>query len=255
MRALSRNTVLALIGVTLVLHTAEEYLTFPLFLSSAWPFPQWLPPPGLLRNSQHMRVWLVTATVLPLLLTAWTMLRPVKALLVSVLFLEYILLVNAGWHMFAALVRGGYAPGVITAVLINLPFGIYVLRKALRERWIAARTTWHLWCSGTRSSRGHARVRSSYGAGRGTARRPRAGDGTRVAPHGPGTSAWQHTGIRSGEGRSIDAVWGRHDQGVGVCRICVPVAIGGIGCCVGPGPACLPSRSNGRAKARIAKNQ
>ena len=144
MQSLSRNTVLALIGVTLVLHTAEEYLTILLFLSSAWPFPRWLPPPGLLRNSQHMRVWLVAATVLPLLLTAWTMLRPVKALLVSVLFLEYILLVNAGWHLFAALVRGGYAPGVITAVLINLPFGIYVLRKALRERWIAARTTWQL---------------------------------------------------------------------------------------------------------------
>jgi hypothetical protein len=53
-------------------------------------------------------------------------------------------LVNAGWHILAALVRGGYAPGVITAVLINLPFGVYVLRRAVKEQWVGARTAWQL---------------------------------------------------------------------------------------------------------------
>jgi len=57
---------LTLIGVTLVLHNAEEYLTFPGFLSSANRLPRWLPPTGLLHNSQHLRVALVMATVLPL---------------------------------------------------------------------------------------------------------------------------------------------------------------------------------------------
>ena len=33
---------------------------------------------------------------------------------------------------------------MITAVLINLPFGIYVLRRAVKERWIGARTAWKL---------------------------------------------------------------------------------------------------------------
>ena len=75
---------------------------------------------------------------------AWAIMRPRKALLVSALFLESVLLVNAGWHIFAAWVRGGYAPGVLTAVLINLPFGVYVLRRAVSEQWIPARTAWLL---------------------------------------------------------------------------------------------------------------
>lgn len=144
MRSLSRNTVLALIGVTLVLHTIEEYLTFPAFLSSENRLPPWLPPPRLLPSSQSLHVALVMATVLPLAVIAWAILRPRKALLVSVLFLECILLVNAGWHILASWVTGSYAPGVLTAVLINLPFGIYVLRKAVKEKWIPPRTAWLL---------------------------------------------------------------------------------------------------------------
>ena len=144
MLSLSRNAVLALIGATLVLHTTEEYLTFPAYLASADRLRRLLSPPGLLQDPQNLRIALVVATVLPLAVIAWAILRPRKALLVSVLFLESILLVNAGWHIFAACVRGGYAPGVITAVLINLPFGIYVLRRAVKEQWIPPQTAWLL---------------------------------------------------------------------------------------------------------------
>jgi hypothetical protein len=144
MPALSRNTVLALIGATLVVHATEEYLTFPAYLSSANRSLRLLPPPEFLQNPQSLRVALVMAAVLPLALITWAILRPRKALLVSVLFLECILLVNAGWHIFAACVRGGYAPGVITAVTINLPFGVYVLRRAVKEHWIPSRTVWQL---------------------------------------------------------------------------------------------------------------
>jgi len=144
MPALSRNSVLALIGATLVLHTTEEYLTFPGYLSSANRLLRLLSPPEFLQHRQSLRVALVMATVLPLAVIAWAILRPRKARLVSVLFLECILLVNVGWHIFAAWVRGGYAPGVITAVMINLPFGVYVLRRAVREQWIPSRTVWQL---------------------------------------------------------------------------------------------------------------
>jgi hypothetical protein len=144
MPALSRNTVLALIGATLVLHTTEEYLTFPAYLSSPNRLLLLLPPPEFLLNPQSQRVALAMAAVLPLAVIAWAILRPHNALLVSVLFLECILLVNAGWHIFAACVRGGYAPGVITAIMINLPFGVYVLRRAVKEQWIPPRTVWQL---------------------------------------------------------------------------------------------------------------
>lgn len=75
---------------------------------------------GSCRIRRYMRVALVMAIVLPPAVTAWAILRPRKVLLVSVLFLECILLVNAGWHIFAAWVRGDDATGVLTAVLMVL---------------------------------------------------------------------------------------------------------------------------------------
>ncbi len=144
MRSLSRNGVLALIGVTLVLHTTEEHLTFPAYLASANQLPRFLPPPALMQDPQNLRIALLAATVLPLAVVVWAIVRPRKASLVAVLFLECILLINAGWHIFAACVRGGYAPGVITAILINLPFGVYVIRRATKDQWISARVAWLL---------------------------------------------------------------------------------------------------------------
>ena len=141
MHSLSRRAVLAAIGLTLVLHTIEEYVTFPEFLSSSdGGLAKWLHPNKFLHNSHELRIALVIATVLPLAVIAWAILRPRKGWLISALLLESILLVNAAWHILAAIVRHGYAPGVITAVLVNLPVGVYVLRRAVKERWIGART-------------------------------------------------------------------------------------------------------------------
>jgi len=144
MPSLSRNAVLALIGVTLVLHDAEEYFAFPTFLSAPGRFPRWLPPPGLLQNARDIHVALAIATILGLAVITWAILRPSRILLILSLLIESILLVNAAWHLLASLIVGGYAPGVITAVLVNLPFGLYVLRRAVKERWIGVRTAWQL---------------------------------------------------------------------------------------------------------------
>jgi hypothetical protein len=141
---LSRNTVLVLIGVTLGLHNTEEYLTFPGFLHSPARLLRWLPAPGLLEKTRDLHLALIAATVLPLLVLAWAVLRPSKPLLVSGLFLESVLLVNAGWHILAATINRGYVPGVITAALINLPFGIYVVRKAVSENWIGSKAAWRM---------------------------------------------------------------------------------------------------------------
>ena len=140
----SRNAVLVLIGVSLVLHNTEEYFTFPPFFRSSSRLLQWLPTPVLLQNTQHLHLALLMATVLPIAVVTWAVLRPGKALLVAALFLESVLLVNAGWHILAAVVNRGYVPGVITAAMINLPFGIYVLRRAVKEQWIGPRAAWQM---------------------------------------------------------------------------------------------------------------
>jgi hypothetical protein len=41
-------------------------------------------------------------------------------------------------------VFNGYAPGLLTALLINLPFSLYLLRRATRERWVSHRAMWAL---------------------------------------------------------------------------------------------------------------
>jgi hypothetical protein len=47
---------------------------------------------------------------------------------------------NVGSHVVSsiAIVRG-YAPGLVTAVLVNAPFAVYLFRRASRERWLPRR--------------------------------------------------------------------------------------------------------------------
>ena len=142
MHSLSRNAVLVLIGVSLVLHNTEEVLTFPAFFRSSSRLLQWLPTPTLIQNVQHLRLALLMATVLPLAVVVWAIVRPRKLLLGAALFLESVLLANAVWHISAGVVNRGYVPGLITAALINLPFGIYVLRRAVKDQWIPLRAAW-----------------------------------------------------------------------------------------------------------------
>lgn len=140
----SQNTLLVLIGASLVLHNTEEYFAFPIFFRSPSRLLQWLPTPGLLVNTRDLHIALMMATVLPLAVVAWAVRRPGKALLVSLLFLESVLLVNAVWHILAAVLNRGYVPGVVTAALINLPFGICVLRRAVKEHWIGLPAAWRM---------------------------------------------------------------------------------------------------------------
>ncbi len=142
---LSRNAVLALIGVTLAIHTAEEYFAFPIFMPSLGrQLPAWLPSPALQHSVSNLRIALIVGTVLPCLVIAWAIISRAHGFLIASLFVEAVLLVNAFAHTLAALLRGGYVPGLITAVLINLPFGIYVFRRAVSENWIRRSRAWQL---------------------------------------------------------------------------------------------------------------
>ena len=142
---LSRNAVLVLIGLTLSLHNAEEYFAFPAFLASAGQrLPQWFPAGQLQRAAHHLPIALALATVLPLVVIGLALITKRHALLVMALLVEAILLVNSFAHMLTALLIGTYVPGLVTAIVVNLPFGIYVLRRAVRERWVRAGVAWTL---------------------------------------------------------------------------------------------------------------
>jgi hypothetical protein len=82
---------------------------------------------------------LAVVTLIPFLLATWATLRPNPARPVRLLLLiQAMLLVNVFWHIGAAIVLfDGYAPGLATAVLLNLPFSIYLIRRAAKEHWLS----------------------------------------------------------------------------------------------------------------------
>jgi Protein of unknown function with HXXEE motif len=55
------------------------------------------------------------------------------------LLVQATVLVNVASHLAAAAALGGYAPGLATAILVNLPFGAWLLGRARREGWIGRR--------------------------------------------------------------------------------------------------------------------
>ena len=142
---LSRNAVLALIGMTLALHGAEEFFAFPFFMPSlGHQLPSWMPSPALHHDVSNLRIWLIVGTVASCIVIACAIITRMHGFLIASLFVEAILLVNAFAHTFTALLRHGYVPGLVTAILINLPFGIYVFRRSVRDDWIRRNRAWQL---------------------------------------------------------------------------------------------------------------
>jgi hypothetical protein len=130
--------VLWLIPVFLALHNAEEALTFPSYLPYiATRVPVRLPPDAYSR----LLVALAVVTAIPFVVAVWAYARPrSRAALWTLLLIQTVVFVNAISHaLVAAFVLRGYGPGLLTALALNLPFSIYLLRRAVRERWLSPR--------------------------------------------------------------------------------------------------------------------
>ncbi len=129
------------------MHNTEEAITFPRYLPLVLArLPEtWRSLAGPITLGQ---VWaaLAVVTLIPFALAAWATLRPEQAAPVWLLLLvQATLLLNVIWHVSAAIVLfDGYAPGLATAVLLNLPFSIYLIRRAARENWVSPRARWAL---------------------------------------------------------------------------------------------------------------
>jgi hypothetical protein len=130
----TRQQAVWLLPVALALHNAEEGLT----LAPVVP-PAFLPAAlRALVGSLHGRqiaAALVLATVVPLAASVWAAARPASAAaqwLVDALWATVLL--NVAWHVVAAVVLAGYAPGLVTALAVNLPLGVLALRAVAPGR-------------------------------------------------------------------------------------------------------------------------
>jgi Protein of unknown function with HXXEE motif len=143
----SRSHVLWLVPIFVAVHNLEEAITFPRYLPLVLQrLPEaWRAIAGPITLGQ---VWaaLAVVTLIPFALAIWAALRPELAAPVWLLLLiQATLLLNVVWHVGAATVLfDGYAPGLTTAVLLNLPFSIYLIRRAAKENWVSPRARWAL---------------------------------------------------------------------------------------------------------------
>ena len=144
---MSPRRVLWLVPVLLAVHNAEEALFFPRYL----PFVLARLPAGWQAVAAPLtsgQVWsaLAVVTGVAFAVAWWAHLRPdSRTALWLLLLIQSAVLLNALWHLAIAVVLfGGYAPGLVTALVLNLPFSLYLLRRAVREQWLSRPARWAL---------------------------------------------------------------------------------------------------------------
>lgn len=60
-----------------------------------------------------------------------------------------IFLVNAVGHIFTTVVLGGYSPGFITALIINFPLSIFIIRQLFKHNLLKNFSWLHIFVYGT----------------------------------------------------------------------------------------------------------
>lgn len=133
---MSRKTLLWLVPIFLTIHNLEEAIVMPAFLATrnaAVPgsLRQLIPP---VTYKQFLTA-LIIITIIPYLIALFWLSR--KWAVYVLLGFQVVMLINVFAHVMMALFLKGYAPGVATALLINLPFSVYLLRRALVEKWVS----------------------------------------------------------------------------------------------------------------------
>lgn len=136
-RELSAKRALWLVPLLLTLHDAEEALTTPKFherTALAMPGPIGAAIAAI-APQQFVGALLIVTLVPYVAALAGNLERPRSPAVVVLLAIQSCVLVNVFWHLAAAVIVRGYTPGLLTAVAVNLPFSIYLLRCAWNQRW------------------------------------------------------------------------------------------------------------------------
>ena len=125
------------VPAAVLLHNIEEALTFARYAPSVLA----LVPDAVrarIPDMDYAYIALVVATAIPIALAVVARRETTgRWATYALLLVAAIVLVNVAWHVAAAIALGGYAPGVATAVAINLPVMTTALRWARRERWLS----------------------------------------------------------------------------------------------------------------------
>jgi hypothetical protein len=135
---LSYRSVQRLLPVVIALHNAEEALTAPAYLPRVDDYVARVPmlrDAGLPPSLTQLYIALVVVTIVPALMIGWATTgresaakRGLVAVVAAALLWNVLLP-----HVSAMIAFRGYAPGGVTALLVNLPFCVYFFRRSSRD--------------------------------------------------------------------------------------------------------------------------
>ena len=122
-----------LFPIAVTLHNAEEAIWMPPWVSEHATL---FPVPGAAR----IRIALVVVTGAAFAVTCLSARKGPKSIWTYLLFGSVVAMLANVFvpHVPATLYFRSYTPGVVTAVLINLPVMSYLATQAVRERWVSA---------------------------------------------------------------------------------------------------------------------
>jgi hypothetical protein len=141
---LSYRSIQRLLAVVIALHNAEEAVTASAYLARVGELVAGVPAlrdSGLPPSLSQLYIALVVVTLVPALLIGWaTTGRESSSKREVVTVIAAALLWNVFLpHLSAMVLFRGYAPGGVTALVVNLPFCIYFFRRSSREKILTAR--------------------------------------------------------------------------------------------------------------------
>lgn len=130
------------VPAAVLVHNVEEALTFARYAPSVRALL-----PDAIRHSmpslEYTYAALLAATAIPIGLTFFARRRASGVWATyGILLFAAVMLVNVVWHLAAATLVGGYSPGVVTAVAVNLPVMAAAVRWGRREGWLSRGALW-----------------------------------------------------------------------------------------------------------------
>jgi hypothetical protein len=130
------------VPAALLLHNLEEALTIGAALprlQAAWS--RWAGRPLTLPTEAQYERSLIALTVAVCAL--YLLARLSDRLAYALVVVQAVMTLNVGAHLIMAWVLGGYAPGLVTALLVEAPASLFVWSRLRQGAWMT-RTQWGL---------------------------------------------------------------------------------------------------------------
>ncbi|WP_235674880.1 HXXEE domain-containing protein [Bacillus mycoides] len=127
---LNSNFSIWLIPILFALHNAEEYYFFPEM--------KYLQPIHMEENmwkKQYFFTALCVLTVIVVFLVYVHSICKKKVTLYILLVIQAMIFMNGWLHIASAIVLERYVPGLVTAVILILPFSLFWFREGIRGGW------------------------------------------------------------------------------------------------------------------------